>query len=84
MIIIDFGDDNNIVFFKFKLKITGQRDGDGTKNVEIMVPLKYLRNFLETLEMPLINCEINFILLWSVNCVTSSNNNADQATTLVN
>ena len=34
-----------------------------------MVPLKYLSNFSRTLEMPLINCEINIILTWSANCV---------------
>ena len=39
-------------------KITGQTGNDGTKDVEIMVPLKYLSNFW----MALINCEINFIL----------------------
>ena len=39
----------------------------GTKNVEIMVPLKYLSNFWRTLEMPLINCEINIISTWSNN-----------------
>ena len=33
-------------------------------NAEIAVPLKYLNNFWETLEMPLINCEINLILTW--------------------
>ena len=32
------------------------------KDVKIMVPLKYLRNFWWTLEMPLINYEINLIL----------------------
>ena len=42
------------------------------KDVKIAVPLKYLRNFWKTLEMPLINCEINFILTWSENCVISS------------
>ena len=31
--------------FNFKAKITGQTANDGTKNVEIMVPLKYLSNF---------------------------------------
>ena len=31
--------------FNFKLKITGQTGNSGTKNVEIMVPLKYLSNF---------------------------------------
>ena len=34
-----------------------------------MVSLKYLSNFWRTLEMPLINCEIEFILDWSANCV---------------
>ena len=29
-----------------------------------MVPLEYLINFLGTLEMLLINCEINLILTW--------------------
>ena len=39
----------------------------GTKDVKIMVPLKYLTNFWRTLEMPLINCDINLILTWSAN-----------------
>ena len=33
-----------------------------------MVLLKYLSNFWRALEMPLINCEIDFILNWSTNC----------------
>ena len=40
--------------------------------VEIIVPLRYLSNFLRTLEMPLINSEINFILTWSAICVIVS------------
>ena len=51
---------------------------EGQKNVEIMVPLKCLSNFWRTLEMPLINCEINLILTWSANCAIVSNNNANQ------
>ena len=39
--------------------MAGQTGDDGTKNVEIMVPLKYLSNFWRTLEMSLINREIN-------------------------
>ena len=31
--------------FKIKEKITGQTGSNGTKNVEIMVPLKCIRNF---------------------------------------
>ena len=34
-----------------------------------MVPLKYLSNFWRTLEMPLIDCEVNLILTWSSTCV---------------
>ena len=34
-----------------------------------MAPLKYLSNFWRTLEMPLINFEIELILTWSRNCV---------------
>ena len=54
--------------------MTGQTGDDGTKNVEIMVPLKYLSNFWRTLEVLLINCEINLILTWFTNCVIVSTN----------
>ena len=55
--------ENNLTdSFNFKAKMTGQTGDNGTKNVEIMVPLKYLSNFWRTLEMALINCEINLIL----------------------
>ena len=61
--------------FKSKIKITGNTLDDGnTKNVEIAVPLKYQSNFRKTLEMPLINFEINLILTWSENCVISPAN----------
>ena len=53
-----FPDNNDSTSFKFKQQITGQTGNGGTKNVEIMVQLKYLHNFWRTLEMPLINCEI--------------------------
>ena len=38
------------------------------------VSLKYLRQFWKTLEMPLINFEINLILNWLENCVNSEGN----------
>ena len=57
----------NIPSFKFKQKIIGLTGDDGTKNVETMVPLKYLSNFWRALEMLLIICEINLIITWSVN-----------------
>ena len=46
-----------------------------------MVQLKYLSNFWRTLEMSLINCEINLILTWSANCVVIYNNVANQSHT---
>ena len=56
--------------FKYKIKITGKTSADGnTKDVNIAVPLKYLSNFWRTLEMPLINCEINLNLTCSEDCV---------------
>ena len=61
---------NNSILFKFKQKITGKTDVGGTKNVEIMVPFKYLSNFWRTLEMLLINCEIKLVLTWFEKCVT--------------
>ena len=67
--IIIFEENNTTDSFKFKAKITGQTGNGGTKNIEIMVPLKYLSNFWRTLEMPLINCEVNLILTWSSHCV---------------
>ena len=41
-----------------------------------MVPLKYLSNFWKTLEMPLINCENNFILTWSATCIITNSPDA--------
>ena len=67
--IVIFAEDNITDSFKFKAKITCQTGNDGTKDVEIMVPLKYLSNFWRTLEMPLINCEVNLILTRSSTCV---------------
>ena len=34
-----------------------------------MVPLKHFSNFWKTLEMLLINCEVELILKWSANCL---------------
>ena len=64
------GDNNNVNYsikdsksFDYKTSITGKLEGNNTeKEVEIAVPLKYLNNLLRTLQIPLINCEINLIL----------------------
>ena len=45
-----------------KQKLEDRNGNNGTKNVKIRLPLKYLGNFRRTLEMLLINCEINLIL----------------------
>ena len=62
-----------LIHLKIKEKITGQRHNNGTKNVKIMVPSKYLSNFWGTLEMCLINWEINLDLNWSKNCYRGLN-----------
>ena len=46
-----------------------------------MVPLKYLGSFWRTLEIPLVSCEINYILTWSANCFIVSTNVANQNVT---
>ena len=63
--------------FKSKIKITGKTPAAvNLKDVEIMVPLKYLNNFWRTVEMLLINCEINLILTWSSTCVITNSTGA--------
>ena len=59
--------------FGYKTSITGRLEGKNTeKEVEIVVPLKNLGNFWSTLDIPLLNYEINIILTWSENCVITS------------
>ena len=36
------------------------------------MPFKYLSNFWRTVEVPLINCKINFILTWFEDCIIFS------------
>ena len=67
--------------FKYKTSITGNTynvgadeanyDANkvGKKETEIVIPLKYLSNFWRSLNIPLINCEIELILNWSKNYV---------------
>ena len=72
--------DNNLAdseSFKSKIEITGKTpDDDNEKDVEIMVPLKYLSNFCRTIEMPLNNCKVNLILTWSSTCVITNSTGA--------
>ena len=68
-IIIDYNGVNATDSFNFKTKITSQTNANGRVDVEIMVPLKYLRKFRRILEMPLINSEIELFLNWSADCI---------------
>ena len=78
-----------LIHLVLKQKITGQTAANnnnngnipGRVNIELMVPLKYLNNFWRTLEMSLINCEIELILDWSANCVIIYTNVANQVPT---
>ena len=68
--IVHFNGISGIDSINFKTKITGQTGNNGRiDNVEIIVPLKYLSNCWRTLEISLINREVNLILTWSANCV---------------
>ena len=59
--------------FKFKIKRTGNSpNNDNKKDVEIIVPLKYLSNFWRTIETLLINCEVNLMLTWSSACAVTN------------
>ena len=58
---VNFAENNLTDSFNFKVRMTGQTGDDGTKNVEITVPLKYLSNFWRTLEMPSSTFEIDLI-----------------------
>ena len=79
--IVNFTENNLTDSFNFKVKITGQTGDNETKNVEIITPLKYLCNYWRFLEMPLINCEIKFILTWNANYIIAFTNVANQNTT---
>ena len=41
----------------------------GKNETEVLIPLKYLSNFWRSLNIPLINCEVELILTWSKNCI---------------
>ena len=80
-IIEEFTGSNPTDSFNFKAKITGQTENNRTKNVGIMVPLKYLSKFWRALELPLINCEVDLILTCSSTCVLIATNIRNQNTT---
>ena len=65
--------------FKYKNKITGNTyninagaqgydvNKNGTQEVELAMPLKYLGNFWRALNIPLISCEVSLELKWDKN-----------------
>ena len=70
---------DNSSSFKYKIKLFGTVtrvavDAAGVRrlSVNVVVPLKYLRNFFRSLEMPLINCKIKLNLTWKKECVLST------------
>ena len=70
--------------FKYKNKIIGNTynidataanydaNKEGTKTIELAIPLKYLGNFWRALNIPLISCEVSLELKWNKNCVITS------------
>ena len=66
-------DITNSESFKLKARVTGRAlVDDSTKDAETAVPFKYLSSFWRTLEMSLINCEINLVLTWSESSVITN------------
>ena len=56
--------------FKYKTSIVGKaQDNDSLTDTEAVVTLKHLSNFWRSLDILLINCEVEIILTWFENCV---------------
>ena len=70
--------------FRYKNKITGNTynvaagaedytaNKNGTNDIKLALPLKYLGNFWRALNIPLISCEVSLELKWDKNCVITS------------
>ena len=70
--------------FKYKNKITGNNynvdagaqgydvNKNGTQEIELAIPLKYIGNFWRALNIPLISCEVFLELKWYKNYVITS------------
>ena len=52
-----------------------------TKEVEISMPLKHLGNFWNSLNIPLVNCEVSLALTWSETCVITGQPNRGNSST---
>ena len=78
-IIYSPNDKNNNILSKFKQQTTRQTENNVTKDVEIIVPLKYFSNFRR---MPLINYKSSLTLTWSKNRFLVACTAANQETTI--
>ena len=58
------------ICFEYKIKLLGRTPDNIIFDAQFVVPLNYLSNFSRSLDVPLINCEIELDLLWSRYCVT--------------
>ena len=66
------------------MAITEQRDVNRPiLNIEVTIPFKYLSNFLGSLDLSLINCEIELDLSWTKDCVLIEQNNNITSVNLV-
>ena len=65
---------DNFQSFKYKAALVGKTANHNNgksfvKDTKVVVPLKYLRNFWRSLEMPLINCKVLLELNWIEDCI---------------
>ena len=62
---------SNSESFKCKTSIVGKarQNNDSLTNAKVVIPLKHLSNLWRSLDIPLINCEVQLFLTWSKNCV---------------
>ena len=64
--------------YKANFMENGVTQNSLTKNdVKIVEPLKHLSNFWRSLNIPLINCEVELILTWFKNCVVRDKSTRD-------
>ena len=55
-------------YFEYKRKFIGKtQNNDNILDAKVVVPLKHLSNFWKSLDLPLINYEIELDLSWSKN-----------------
>ena len=58
--------------FEYNRKLIESTPNNNSRlNAKVVVPFKYLSNFWRSLDLPLINCEIELDLTWSNYCVIS-------------